>query len=306
MPEPKTLDPEHLERLNWFEENQGRTLSKWPSPIGANGNLHLLNKLKGIHKPRGFVYPTGIRVSFGERYGDGPDVLPDGSWRLLYHMELREKQADPISYDTNSGLLRCMSDAIPIGVVHQVSKKPNRYHVFGLGVVTDFEEPYFIIEGPVNTQSSFQHDSATNPGVNVQSVLQDARNKTLGEIYRRRGQGRFRKLLLESYDYRCAVTGCSIVSLLEAAHILPHRGTASDIVQNGLLLRADVHTLFDLGLLRVNTTDWSIQLHEVVRADPAYDGLHGRQLKLPLAKSDYPDPNCFTELYRLIAATEQN
>jgi putative restriction endonuclease len=51
------------------------------------------------------------------------------------------------------------------------------------------------------------------------------------------------------YSGRCAITDCEIDDVLEAAHISPYSGRSSDQVCNGLLLRADVHTLFDCGLL---------------------------------------------------------
>lgn len=48
------------------------------------------------------------------------------------------------------------------------------------------------------------------------------------------------------------MTGCIAEDALEAAHILAYRGNYSNKVNNGLLLRADIHTLFDLGLLSIN------------------------------------------------------
>jgi predicted restriction endonuclease len=46
--------------------------------------------------------------------------------------------------------------------------------------------------------------------------------------------------------------GCKVEALLEAAHIIPHSTETNYSVLNGLLLRSDIHTLFDLGLLRIN------------------------------------------------------
>ena len=69
----------------------------------------------------------------------------------------------------------------------------------------------------------------------------------------RRGQGKFRERLLAAYGRTCAISGCKIVDLLEAAHIRPHAEEPNYSVTNGLLLRADLHTLFDLGLLAVDT-----------------------------------------------------
>jgi hypothetical protein len=73
-------------------------------------------------------------------------------------------------------------------------------------------------------------------------------------IKTRRGQPAFRKALLEAYGGTCCITGCTVQEVLEAAHISPHGDETNYSVYNGLLLRADVHTLFDLGLLRFDET----------------------------------------------------
>jgi predicted restriction endonuclease len=71
-------------------------------------------------------------------------------------------------------------------------------------------------------------------------------------IKTRRGQPAFRQALLTEYKGTCCITGCKIEAVLEAAHIIPNGDETNYSVYNGLLLRADVHTLFDLGLLRFN------------------------------------------------------
>jgi hypothetical protein len=72
-------------------------------------------------------------------------------------------------------------------------------------------------------------------------------------IKTRRGQAKFRRALLDAYRTRCAVTGSRIEELLEAAHIVPHSLVTDYNLRNGLLLRADIHTLFDLYLLSVDS-----------------------------------------------------
>lgn len=82
--------------------------------------------------------------------------------------------------------------------------------------------------------------------------VEDARKKTLGAIVRRQGQPAFRRDVLRAYEGRCAVTGCRVVEVLEAAHIVGYRGVQTNHVTNGILLRADLHTLFDLGMVCVD------------------------------------------------------
>jgi len=72
------------------------------------------------------------------------------------------------------------------------------------------------------------------------------------QIKRRRGQANFRKLLMSHYNKTCAISGCKAVYALEAAHITPISKNGDYSCENGLLLRADIHTLFDLNLIGVD------------------------------------------------------
>jgi putative restriction endonuclease len=67
----------------------------------------------------------------------------------------------------------------------------------------------------------------------------------------RLGQGAFRVLVTEAYARRCAVTGERTLPVLEAAHIRPYADEGPHLVANGLLLREDLHTLFDRGYLTI-------------------------------------------------------
>jgi hypothetical protein len=86
-------------------------------------------------------------------------------------------------------------------------------------------------------------------------TLTEAREYQARQVVARRGQVRFRQMLLDVYGGQCAFTGYFGGEALEAAHIVPYCGSDSDHVANGLLLRADVHTLFDHGLIVVDTAD---------------------------------------------------
>lgn len=71
------------------------------------------------------------------------------------------------------------------------------------------------------------------------------------QIKQRRGQKKFRDMLLNSNPV-CAVTGCELVDILEAAHIDAYRNDSHNDISNGLLLRSDIHTLFDLNLCAIH------------------------------------------------------
>lgn len=67
----------------------------------------------------------------------------------------------------------------------------------------------------------------------------------------RQGQQAFRSELLRVFNGRCVISGCDVSQVLEAAHIMPYSQTLSNDPGNGLLLRADLHTLYDLDLIRI-------------------------------------------------------
>ncbi len=69
----------------------------------------------------------------------------------------------------------------------------------------------------------------------------------------RLGQRAFQVVVLDAYDRRCAVTGDKIRPVLQAAHIRPVAAEGEHRLDNGLLLRSDVHTLYDRGYLAVDT-----------------------------------------------------
>jgi putative restriction endonuclease len=104
----------------------------------------------------------------------------------------------------------------------------------------------------------------------------DDRDRILQAIRRRRGQRAFRDAIRTRYGDRCVVTGCTLVDVLEAAHISPYRGETDNNPANGLLLRADIHTLFDLDLLAIEPSTFRVHLRPDARS--AYQGLHGSTL----------------------------
>jgi putative restriction endonuclease len=68
----------------------------------------------------------------------------------------------------------------------------------------------------------------------------------------RLGQGSFRLLVTDAYGYRCAMTSERTLPVLEAAHIRPYSEGGEHALSNGLLLRSDLHTLFDMGYVSVD------------------------------------------------------
>lgn len=98
-------------------------------------------------------------------------------------------------------------------------------------------------------------------------------------VNQRLGQPEFRAKVLDAYGGACAITRCAVRGTLQAAHIVAVGAGGKHAVENSLLLRADVHNLFDLGLLTI-TSRLQVRVAESVE-DEAYRALDGRQIAVP-------------------------
>jgi putative restriction endonuclease len=112
----------------------------------------------------------------------------------------------------------------------------------------------------------------------------------------RQGAPAFRNKLLGAYR-KCAVTGEKTRETLEAAHIVPYAGPSSNHVQNGVLLRADVHTLFDLELIGIRPEDCKIEVKPSLEKTP-YFKHNGQKLKLPADPKKHPSPAALVAKWR--------
>lgn len=95
----------------------------------------------------------------------------------------------------------------------------------------------------------------------------------------REGQARFRQDLIDHYGCSCMVSGETVERVIEAAHIEPFDGAKTNYLGNGLLLRVDLHRLFDSGLLAVEPHSHKIHLHPDL-AHSSYGAYHGKTLAL--------------------------
>jgi putative restriction endonuclease len=120
----------------------------------------------------------------------------------------------------------------------------------------------------------------------------------------RLGQGAFRLIVTDLYRRRCAVTGERTLPALEAAHIRPYANGGEHAASNGILMRRDVHSLFDAGYVTV-TPDHCLEVSRRIREEfengRDYYAMHGTRIALPDHRDAQPDPsalqwhneNCF-------------
>ena len=97
----------------------------------------------------------------------------------------------------------------------------------------------------------------------------------LKSVQERPGQIKFRNELLLAYGAQCCLTGCRVARALEGAHIDKFYGDQSDHVQNGLLLRQDLHALLDANMLGIHPKTLKAHFSVVARAWPEYANLDG-------------------------------
>lgn len=151
------------------------------------------------------------------------------------------------------GLLK---DQVLAAAVEAATRRPMPDDLYSPGGTVTNQALQAIVDGVIQqgrpggpAPTAVEETPAYDP-----ALVTDERDRRLMELAVRQGQDRFRALVVEAYDARCAVTGFDAVEALEAAHITPYKGPATSLVNNGILLRADVHALWDRGSLAVHET----------------------------------------------------
>lgn len=236
-----------------------------------------------------------MKQTLSGKYADAePDRRADGTWSYEYAKQ--SVDAFGSQQVTNGSLIRCAADRVPVAVLVQTrAKGPALYEVLGLAQVTGWDGSFFRFEGyndagelgrlqPVD--QSVRTDGFSDntlPHDDFQPMTpEDWRKKVNAEITVRQGGKGFRDNALADFDVRCVLTGCTEPGVLEAAHIVPYLGEHTNKRDNALLLRADLHILFDRevfsidpDLLTIKVVKPSLSAH--------YGFLDGFQIKLPKA-----------------------
>lgn len=273
------VSSQHYELLKWFETHAGELV---PYSALDNPNFKLVHRPKGIWKPANWDYALSVRETLSSTYTDVPiSNKSNGDWDYLYHEETGGAAR-------NNGLIRCMEDGVPVGVLIQQTGKPYvTYWVVGLGRITQFDGNWFSIEqwesasigDPAIADTEMARYETLQNEFDPADVEQD-RDVRLQAMRVRHGQGLFRSQLLKAYKKRCAFTNYSAVEALDAAHIIPYDGRVTNHPTNGLLLRADIHKLFDIGLVAVDTSSWT-QIVSPQLSSSEYATYHRKALLLP-------------------------
>ncbi len=303
------LDDRHHQALRWYLDRAGQ-IHPYPRRIVIAGQETLLAAIpKGIYKPKWTKYALSVKQTLNSPYPDRePVVRPDGTWLYEYHQE-----NDPSATEefTNRGLVACREDRVPVGVMRQVSRKPHvRYHVLGLALVTGWDAGYFSLEGfspsgacqepgpaPEIQRLTPKDEERFANGTFDPAAVSDARERMMALLVRRLGQDAFRSMLIKLYRGRCALTGCDVPAVLEAAHVTPYLGPATNHATNGILLRSDIHTLFDQRLIAIDPITRQVIIAPILKGT-MYGELEGRVVAEPEPREDQPSVAALIEHLR--------
>jgi hypothetical protein len=112
------------------------------------------------------------------------------------------------------------------------------------------------------------------------------RRKRQAKMLTRPGQQKFSRLVRDAYGNRCAVTGCETAAALEAAHIRVKKGRDFNDLNNGILLRADIHALFDGGLITLTRDGSRLEI-----SDQLKDGTYAFLSMTQIFQPDFDSPS---------------
>ena len=190
---------------------------------------------------------------------------------------------------------------------------PSAHDDYTIGCIL-LEQPFFLPREqwiPIpqdwspNIVQGKTYDLTVEPGRTIWTKLQTRQESTMSSVVReteakfgepvlvqpRLGQGAFRILITDGYERRCAFTGERTLPALDAAHIRPFSEIKQHRLDNGLLLRKDLHALFDRGYVTVTPKlhiEVSKRIKEEFENGREYYRLHGQEMRPPAARHMYP------------------
>lgn len=129
-----------------------------------------------------------------------------------------------------------------------------------------------------------------------QLILEEEVSPQYGKAVLRKvrlGQGAFRVMVTDAYGRKCTISGERTLPVLEAAHIKKYSESGPHFISNALLLRSDLHKLFDSGYVTI-TTDLKVEVSKKIKEEyengREYYRFHGNELfNLPVREQDQPE-----------------
>lgn len=174
-------------------------------------------------------------------------------------------------------------------VLSKMGWEPLRQRLTAEGLIPGTTDPHLAGGQDLKStqEASASPASTDETEYQVDPARLDERKRALLTQAVRPGQQGFRQRLIElAGGALCVISGCCIASIVQAAHLMPYLGETDNHPANGLLLRADLHLLFDRGLLGIDPTTRLIHLHPTVVSDPHYARYQARRVHTPYVLSE--------------------
>lgn len=319
IPETDLTVARALDRIPQADRQSYAPLYQWfQVKTGIVGSRHMGELLPGIafkhaaqrgtHAPTNRDFAATVTVRHNSLYEDASDgqrfSLGDGMW-VVYYSAHRNNTGGQTQAAWNAKLFNCMAEGVPVDLFLQTGSSAESYlralvfveeydaasDLFTLhGLVTETTEHLFASRQPKEPPAEQQGQLDLLP--NLADIQKDDRKLVPALVMAREGQQLFRQKLVDAYGGRCAETGTATHEVLQAAHILDYRGTLTNAVQNGLLLRSD----FDNHLIGINPSSYRIEVARNV-SDGEYTELDGKQLLLPKDRSLRPNEQYLAAKY---------
>ena len=241
-----------------------------------------------LHAPDNFIVGGGIFASASrlplsiawEAFGENNGVT--SLVEMRHRIERYRNDTDP-KIDPTIGCRILTSPFFwPRELWLPVPESFARNIVVGRGYTTEENEGARLWREVVDRSSLLTEAGATNPMDRYGSPI---------TIRPRLGQGAFRVVVTEAYERRCVVSGERTLPILDAAHIRAYADGGDHESSNGLLLRTDIHKLFDLGYVTVDKDHRFVvsrRLKEDFDNGRHYYDLHGTEIRSPVAASAKP------------------
>lgn len=262
----------------------------------------------GIYKPAWSDYALCVKMTPGSQYSQKDEVvfLEDGRWLMDY-----SPRSGGLDISDNRALVKCRDERLPVAVIQQVAtkKQGTAYKILGLGIITNYDpqRDVFIVESAdlaaLALVSGVLPDETRRYEVQLYAQLTNEFrpfHQVADAVYQVSASKRdeaFRELLLDEYDYACAVCNRKFrlgdLYEAQAAHIIPKRLNGTDDPRNGLALCRSHHWAFDAGLWTL-TPEYEVLISPVAqkaeRRNFELVELDGRSLREPLRDVMVPHP----------------
>jgi hypothetical protein len=264
--------------------------------------------IEGIYKPAGSDYALSIASMKVNPYADKVNYLPDGRWTIKYSAKV-----GGANLAVNQGLFKCMTDKEPVIVLEQLSdktsKKGTQYRLMGLGLIDNYDPAsnlftIFHVDYATLAQVSQGADDDIFISSAVRAFALDefkpfvVDDVAIYQVAMQKRDQAFKNVILDQYDFQCAVTGLKYHSKnlteAQAAHIIAKGKKGSDDPRNGIALSRTAHWAFDVGMFTISD-QYEIVIHPKAKnADtnkfPILE-MNGQQIHLPDDENYYPHPD---------------